>query len=190
MAKTINIHAIIRRSAVNGPGERLVIFFQGCSRGCAGCFNPETHPFEEKKLYTPGELLERFLTPGIEGVTVSGGEPFMQPDGLFELLERSRSRGLSTVVYTGFTIEELKEDPLRSACLLLIDVLIDGAYIEGEKETTLLARGSANQRVHLLSKRYRLEDMYMPGRVEISIGSDGVITETGFSRVTPRAANE
>lgn len=190
MAKTVNIHAVIRSSAVNGPGDRLVVFFQGCSRGCAGCFNPLTHPFEERDLHTAGELLERFLTPGIEGITVSGGEPFMQPEGLFELLELSRSRGLSVVVYTGFTIEEIKGDPARAACLPLIDVLIDGAYIEGEKETTLLARGSVNQRVHLLSGRYGLEDMYMPGRVEISIGPDGAVTETGFSMVTPRAANE
>lgn len=190
MKKQINIHAVIPLSAVNGPGARLVIFFQGCRRGCAGCFNPETHSFEEKGLYSAREVFERFLKPGAEGITVSGGEPFMQPEGLLDLLREAGERGLSTVVYTGFTVEELQGDEVRKACLPLIDVLIDGPYEEASKETTLLARGSTNQRIHLLTGRYGADEFYMPGRVEIMISKDGVITETGFGKVTPKAANE
>lgn len=190
MERRINIHAALPLSSVNGPGVRLVVFFQGCSRGCAGCFNPGTHSFEKRDLYTAEELLGKFLRPEAEGVTVSGGEPFAQPEGLFELIEGAGKRGLSTVVYTGFTIEELEKDSRRSACLSLIDVLIDGAYEQGRKETTLLARGSSNQRIHLLTGRYRTEDFLMPGRVEILISKDGVIRETGFGKVAPKAANE
>lgn len=189
MKKTINIHAVLPLSAVNGPGKRLVVFFQGCRRGCAGCFNPDTHSFGERGLYQAGEVFERFLTSGVEGMTVSGGEPFEQPEGLIELLGEAAARGLSRVVYTGFTIEEIREDGVMAACLSLIDVLIDSPYEKGKKETTLLARGSSNQRIHLLTGRYQAEDFVMPGRVEILIGRDGVIRETGFGSVAPKAAN-
>lgn len=190
MKNDINIHAVIPLSTVNGPGKRLVVFFQGCSRGCKGCFNPDTHSFEKKDLCSAREVFDRFLKPGTEGVTVSGGEPFMQPGGLSDLLREARSRGLSTVVYTGFTIEELRGDEARKECLLLIDVLIDGPYEETRKETTLLARGSTNQMIHLLTGRYRADELLMPGRVEVLISSGGVITETGFGRIAPKAANE
>ena len=189
MKKPINIHAVLPLSVVNGPGKRLVVFFQGCRRGCAGCFNPDTHSLEEKELYQAGEVFRRFLRPGTEGMTVSGGEPFMQPEGLFDILREARARGLSTVVYTGFTIEEIREDEAMAASLPLIDILIDGPYEKEKKETTLLARGSSNQRIHLLTGRYQTGDLLMPGRVEILIGKDGVIRETGFGGIAPKAAN-
>lgn len=184
MKNDINIHAVIPLSSVNGPGKRLVVFFQGCLRGCKGCFNPDTHSFDEKDLCSAREVFERFLKPGTEGMTVSGGEPFMQPEGLSDLLKEARRRGLSTVVYTGFTIEELRGDQARKGCLPLIDILIDGPYEEESKETTLLARGSTNQRIHLLTGRYKADDFLMPGRVEVLISKDGVVTETGFGMVT------
>lgn len=183
MAELINIHAVIPGSRVNGPGKRMVVFFQGCSRGCVGCFNPDTHTFEERSLYTASGIFESFAPSGIEGLTVSGGEPFMQVSGLLELLQESSKRGLSSMVYTGFTIEELLNRAEAKRCLEYIDVLIDGPYREEMAEHTLLARGSTNQRLHFLTERYALSDLYMPGKVEVTIGKDGVITETGFSRL-------
>jgi len=190
MQNEMNIHAVIPVSAVNGPGKRLVVFFQGCARGCSGCFNPDTHSFETRLRYSAKEVFQRYYKPDVEGLTVSGGEPFMQTEGLLALLAEARSIGLSTLVYTGFTIEELRGDAARRACLPLIDVLIDGAYEQARKETTLLARGSTNQTIHLLSGRYRAEDLLMPGRVEILISAGGVIRETGFGSVRPKAVNE
>lgn len=181
MKESLNIHAVIPRSAVNGPGTRLVVFFQGCSRHCPGCFNPDTHPFEQRQLREPEELLKSCLTTGVEGLTVSGGEPFAQPSGLRRLLELARAAGLSTLVYTGYTIEEIREDPTIAACLPFIDVLIDGPFVMEMAERTLLARGSENQRIHLLTSRYSVGDLYMPGRVEVIIGDDGTVRKTGFS---------
>lgn len=178
----LNLHAVLPRSRVNGPGTRLVVFFQGCTRGCAGCFNPETHPVEPKLIYGVSDLLDRFLDGAAGGLTVSGGEPFLQPIGLFELLRAARMRGLSTVVYTGFTSEEIKAGPYVR-CLEYTDVLIDGGYDETRKEPTLLARGSTNQRFHFLSGRYGISDFYMPARSEVVIGKDGAVTGTGFSRI-------
>lgn len=186
MADLLNIHAVLKRSLVNGPGKRLVVFFQGCDRGCPGCFNPDTHSKEARVMYCPEALLEAYLTDPVEGLTVSGGEPFMQSAGLGRLLFLAHARGLSTLVYTGYVIEELRADPDRARALEYIDVLIDGPFIEEMREPTLLARGSTNQRVHLLSGRYKACDLLMPGRSEITISPGGIVTETGFSRTTPR----
>ncbi|MDP2688869.1 MAG: 4Fe-4S single cluster domain-containing protein [Deltaproteobacteria bacterium] len=180
-AGTLNIHAIIPDSMVNGPGRRMVVFFQGCGRGCPGCFNPETHPFGPRELLTVEEILGRLPTGPVEGITVSGGEPFMQPEGLYRLLEAAGRRGLTTVVYTGFRLAELKG---RAAeCLEHMDVLIDGGYEEAKAEPTLLARGSSNQEFRFLTPRYSIGDFIMPGKVEVTIGPGGVITETGFSQL-------
>ncbi|MEK6760041.1 MAG: 4Fe-4S single cluster domain-containing protein [Deltaproteobacteria bacterium] len=192
MGNLLNIHGVLKRSMVNGPGTRLVVFFQGCDRGCPGCFNPDTHSKEARTLYSAEDLIEAYLMGSagqagqVEGLTVSGGEPFMQSAGLGRLLFLARTRGLSTLVYTGYLREELRADPDMARPLEYIDVLIDGPFIEGLREPTLLARGSTNQRVHLLTGRYKAGDLLMPGRSEITISPGGIVTETGFSRTTPR----
>ena len=179
----INIHAVLPSSQVNGPGRRMVIFFQGCRRQCTGCFNPDTHSLEKRKIYSAEQIFNRYLTRELEGITVSGGEPFLQPYGLLELLRLSRSFGLTSVVYTGYTCEELRQSNENCECLKYIDVLIDGDYLEEKKEATLLARGSTNQKFHFMSNCYSQADFYMPGKIEVIIGSDGTIKETGFSRI-------
>lgn len=182
--RLINIHSVIPASKINGPGSRMAVFFQGCRRNCPGCFNPGTHPFDTANFFTPEEIFEKYHTGNIEGLTVSGGEPFLQGKGLRNLLRLARETyGLSTVVYTGFTYSELKTGAAAKACFEFIDVLIDGRYDESAKETSLLARGSVNQEFHFLSKKYKKEDFYMPGKVEVIIGKDGCITATGFGKV-------
>lgn len=181
--KGINLHAVIPCSRVNGPGNRLVVFFQGCGRGCPGCFNPQTHPAQGRLIKTPQEIFDDYLKKDIEGITVSGGEPFEQADGLIELLRIARMRyGLTTVVYTGFTIEELQKNPQRHEALKYINVLIDGPFDETKKEPTLLARGSTNQRFIFLDDTYTIEAFYMPAKAELTISSEGVVTGTGFGR--------
>ncbi|HAG52015.1 MAG TPA: anaerobic ribonucleoside-triphosphate reductase activating protein [Deltaproteobacteria bacterium] len=179
----INIHSIIPLSKINGPGKRMVIFFQGCNKRCHGCFNPATHSFDTVTLHSPEDILKKSLLNDIEGITVSGGEPFLQHNGLFELLKMAKNKyNLTTVVYTGFTYEELKENAYYFQCLDFIDVLVDGRYDETKKEPTLLARGSTNQRFYFISNRYTEKDFYMPGKTEIIIGKNGVIKATGFGK--------
>ncbi len=180
----INIHSIIPSSGVNGPGSRMVVFFQGCSRNCPDCFNPDTHPFKDARLYLPEEIFKEHLQKDIEGITVSGGEPFHQAAGLFYLLKTAKEvYGLTTVVYTGFEYDKLTAVPQCRPCIEYIDVLIDGRFEKSKKEPTLLARGSTNQRFYFLTNRYKEGDFYMTAKAEIIIGRDGTITETGFSRV-------
>ncbi|MBI5237810.1 MAG: radical SAM protein [Deltaproteobacteria bacterium] len=186
----LNLHAVIKSSGVNGPGRRLVVFFQGCRRRCEGCFNPETHPFEPRLLMTADELFRDFFVSGIEGITVSGGEPFLQCKGLLELLISSRlEHGLSTVVYTGFTYEEILDSPEMSLRLGYIDALVDGQYDPRMPEDTLLARGSTNQRFILLTGRYTAEDFYLPAKAELVISSDGTVAASGFASVVLRQAS-
>ncbi len=185
MAPLLNIHSIIPSSTVNGPGERMVVFFQGCKKGCPGCFNPATHSQAEKELLTWQDIFKNISLAGIEGITVSGGEPFLQPDGLALLLKMSKELyNLSTLVYTGFDYEELRAREEMNTILSFIDVLVDGGYEASRKETTTLARGSTNQSFHFLTDRYDMDDFIMPGKVEIIIGADGRITGTGFDQIT------
>ncbi len=180
----INLHSVIPSSRVNGPGNRMVIFFQGCDNNCPGCFNPTLRSFDIRNQYLPEEIFIKHLTDGIDGITVSGGEPFLQPKGLLELLKTAvRAYGLSIVVYSGFTLKELMNIPECAVCLNFIDVLVDGRYSISKNEPTLLARGSTNQRFCFLSDRYEKADFYMPGKVEVIIDKDGTVTQTGFSRL-------
>lgn len=184
MSSLINIHSVIPSSRVNGPGIRMVIFFQGCNQDCHGCFNPDTHSFDKINLYTPEDIFKKHLRKGIEGITVSGGEPFLQAKGLYLLLQTARyTYNLTTVVYTGIEYNNLKKDSDCKSCLEFIDVLIDGRYEESKKENTLLARGSTNQRFYFLTSRYMQKDFYMPAKAEIFIGRDGIVRETGFRRI-------
>lgn len=180
----INVHSIIPSSRINGPGKRIVVFFQGCARRCPGCFNPATHPFRKVYHCSPDMLFKDFLRPGTEGITVSGGDPFYQKRGLLYLLKIAKEDyGLSTVVYTGFNYKELRRSSLCQSIFEFVDVLVDGRYEDSMRETTLLARGSTNQRFHFFNDRYREEDFCMPARAEIIVGRGGTVTTTGFSKV-------
>ncbi|GAA4840321.1 4Fe-4S single cluster domain-containing protein [Paenibacillus vulneris] len=173
----LNIHGIHRYSYVNGPGKRCVIHFQGCTLDCPGCFNPDSHPLDGGTRMTLETVLE-CIPQDIEGVTISGGEPFLQQEGLLELVKYIRSRHLSVVLFTGFTMKELRQMPLATDILQHVDVLIDGRFDESVPSSELTA-GSYNQTIHLLSERYILED-FKARQVEITLNSDGTIQMTGF----------
>lgn len=178
----INLHYFLPKSLVNGPGLRAVVWVQGCPRRCPGCFNPEAQPFVTRELVTVDQLFERIISlKGIDGVTFSGGEPFSQSAPLAELSKRLRERGLTIVCYTGFTLSELKraQNPDWENFLAQIDLLIDGPYIESLRVNEPY-RGSANQKFHFLSGRIRPEEVEKGPLLEIFLGSDGQIIETGF----------
>lgn len=182
ISSEVNVHATVASSAINGPGNRLVVFFQGCEMNCPGCFNTDLHAFEEKNLLTPEDIL-KCRKKDCEGITVSGGEPFLQPLALLELTKAAKVLGLTTVVYTGYNYDEIKAENEPREILEYIDVLIDGVFMANSLEPTLLARGSTNQRFLFLTDRYSLKDFLMPGKVEITIDADGTVTKTGFSRM-------
>ena len=140
----------VRESIVDGPGIRYVVFTQGCPHACPGCHNPRTWPPDGGEEKGIDELIEEVARDGLlRGVTLSGGEPFLQAAPLAVLARAVRSMGLDVWVYTGYTWEEIKraDKPQWNALLECTDVLVDGRFLEGEKSYGLRFRGSANQRL-------------------------------------------
>lgn len=153
----LNVAATERRSVVNGPGVRFVLWVQGCPFRCEGCYNETFLPFVERNQRSVESLADEILgVPGIEGLTLSGGEPMAQPAPLAALARQVRASGLSVFCYTGFTLEALqaRRAPAVAALLAEIDILVDGRF-EQDRRARLPWRGSANQRVHFLTPRYR-----------------------------------
>lgn len=177
----VNLHAVEPRSRANGPGSRFVMWFQGCSLGCPGCFNPGTHAPAPRDRRAVDVLVDEILAQGsaIEGITLSGGEPFEQPDAALALVSAVRARSeLSILVFSGYTIEEIRAMPQGPAILAQIDVLVDGRY-QARQRLGRGLRGSANQRVHLLSERYGAADVEATPEAEIRIDAQGRVVLTG-----------
>lgn len=148
----INEHDI-----ANGTGVRVSLFVSGCRHHCPGCFNECAWDFKYGEYYTwktKYHIIDLLKRDYIEGLTILGGEPF-EPENLFEvfsLVQKVRGKfqmDKSIWIYSGFTYEELmkREDFFTKSILNLTDVLVDGRYIEAERDITLKFRGSRNQRI-------------------------------------------
>ena len=148
----LRVAGIVKQSIVDGPGLRLVVFAQGCPHGCHGCHNPGALPFDGGSLCTAREILEEMQkNPLLQGVTLSGGEPFCQAEAFLPLALGVKERGKNLWIYSGYSWEELhdlaKTDPHILPLLAAADVLVDGRYLHDQRDLTLPFRGSANQRV-------------------------------------------
>lgn len=185
MSQQLRVHATLRRSRANGPGARFVVWVQGCTLACPGCFNPATHAPDGPSQLADVEALADDIAAeaaagAIDGVTVSGGEPFEQAEGLLALCGalRSRAPGLSILVFSGFTRAEIERRPHGPEVLAAIDVLVDGRYVERRRLASGL-RGSANQQVHLLTSRHARAEVDATPVAEVVIGPDGEVQVTG-----------
>ena len=156
----LNVSSTMNRSRANGPGVRAVIWVQGCTIGCRGCYSASTHLHEASSLHPPSEIADWLQSiPDIEGVTFSGGEPFEQAAAVLETINSIRENmgsDFSVFVYTGYAIEFLRKSNDRSVHDLLnaIDILSAGPFDYKLRDETLLWRGSSNQSLHFLSNRY------------------------------------
>lgn len=151
--ETLNIAGVVEESIVDGPGLRFVIFVQGCPHNCPGCHNPNTHPFGTGTDISVDELYERIrCNTLIRGVTFSGGEPFCQAKALANLGKRLRAAGYNIFIYSGYTLEKLLEmadlDKDVSDLLSVGNYLVDGPFVEQERDMTLKFRGSKNQVIY------------------------------------------
>jgi anaerobic ribonucleoside-triphosphate reductase activating protein len=174
---SLRVHAVEPRSRANGPGARFVVWFQGCTLGCAGCFNPATHVAAGPET-SIDDVVAQMRAAGADGLSLSGGEPLQQAAAAVALLEAARGLGMSTLAFSGYTIEEIRDLPDGEAVLARLDVLIDGRYAAGDRLATGL-RGSANQRIHLLTSRYTLAEVEATPVGEIRIAPDGEVVLTG-----------
>jgi len=146
----LRVAGIVKESVVDGPGFRYVIFSQGCERRCKGCHNPDTHAMDGGYVVETESIIEDIRQSRyIDGVTFSGGEPFLQAEAFIDIAEKLGEDNINIICYTGFTYEELTESKYESRIRLLglIDTLIDGPYVEELKDLGLPYRGSGNQRI-------------------------------------------
>lgn len=171
-----------------GPGRRAIVWVQGCPRRCPGCASPAMLRFDvDREWIEPRALAERILDlRPLEGVTFSGGEPFSVAPGLAATAAILKRRAnLSVVTYTGYRYADLvrQAKPGSRALLAVTDLLIDGPYVP-ELACDLLWRGSANQRLHFLSDRYRpLASRIVGARggpLELIVNTDRTITIVGI----------
>jgi anaerobic ribonucleoside-triphosphate reductase activating protein len=177
------VHATEARSRANGPGARFVVWMQGCSLGCPGCFNPGTHSVAGGREIPVDELLESLAAARVDGLTISGGEPIEQPLATLALLRGARALGLSTLVFSGFTIDEIRDR--APEVLDHLDVLIDGRYVARERLGAGL-RGSSNQRIHVLTARHTVKEVEATPVAEVRIDPHGGVVLTGVAPVPLR----
>lgn len=197
----LRVHATLARSRANGPGLRFVVWTQGCSLGCVGCFNPETHPGHADpghagpdQLRTgtaaPGpragrvpvsRLVADVLAAGVEGVTLTGGEPLEQPGAVAAFcraLRRADAR-LGIVVLSGFARAEIERDAARRAAVAEADTVVAGRYNARLHLGSGLC-GSANKEYWALTSRYTPADFADLPVSELVVGHDGSLTVTGM----------
>ncbi len=149
---TVRVFGTAQDSIVDGPGLRYALFVQGCSHHCEGCHNAKSWPVEGGTEMTLGEVLAQIHGNGlVRSVTLSGGEPFEQPEPLAVLAAQLKGEGYNLWSYSGYTFEQLQEmavaRPAVRELLAQLDVLVDGPFRKDQKSLGLLYRGSANQRL-------------------------------------------
>lgn len=149
---SLHVFRVYHGSVVEGPGRRSVAQLSGCPILCRGCNVPQTHRLDAGILLSIGEVVRLVLDPTGEprdGVTVLGGEPFMQPEGLAALLRELKSRNQHITLYSGYTIEELRARTEASVheALSLSDILIEGRFVASQSQGAGEWRGSTNQRI-------------------------------------------
>lgn len=180
----INCAGFLERSRVNGPGERAVLWVQGCFLHCPGCFNRSLWSFKKNHLVRASDIADTVLSlPGIDGITFSGGEPFCQALPLAEVGELVQKEGLTVVTFSGFPSDTLISTKKRSwkELLKVTDLLVAGPYIR-ECTSGISLCGSTNQEQIFLSERIPMKTFpdCIGRTVEYTISSQGEITTTGF----------
>lgn len=135
-----------------GPGKRLLLFTQGCSLHCKGCVNKHLWQFGVGANITVEEVLE--LCQDVEGITLHGGEPLDQSEGVLEIVKALKSAGKTVILFTGYQYKELSKS-LQKRVWSLSDLVVSGRYIEEKRNIYLQFRGSTNQRVYRHQGKYK-----------------------------------
>lgn len=148
----MRIAGMVEESIVDGPGFRMAVFAQGCLQKCPGCHNPETHdPNGGREADTDDMIAVMRQNPLLDGITLSGGDPFLQPEPCLQLARAAHELGLNVWAYSGQTLDQLlalrAERPFLRELLAEIDVLVDGPFLIERRTLDMRFRGSDNQRV-------------------------------------------
>lgn len=188
LASVISVHDFVEKSRANGPGIRAVLWVQGCSFCCLGCWNPDSLVVDRRNLTPVAELVERIAAiDGIDGITFSGGEPFghaAQLAELAQLLRQRRGENFTVVSYSGHTLRGIQRFAAAGSAgfaefLGEIDLLVDGRYHMQRRSIGLPLRGSSNQQLHFLTQRIKPEEVGA-AIAEFTLGDTGEVTQTGY----------
>lgn len=152
----ISILSIVHDTMVDGPGFRTSIYCAGCPNACPGCHNPQSWDIRHGTMTSTEELMEEIMSDPFANVTFSGGDPMFQAEGFAELARAIREQSDKTIwCFTGYKFENLLKNPKQLKLLKLIDVLVDGPFVQSLRDEDLFFRGSSNQR--LINVRKSLE---------------------------------
>jgi anaerobic ribonucleoside-triphosphate reductase activating protein len=181
-AAPLRLHHFEPVSQVNGPGKRCVIWVQGCSLACPGCFNPETHSIQVGQALPLDQLLKLVLqhSSNVEGITISGGEPLQQAASLSVFLDLIKAQtSLSVVLFSGFSWPEIQRLPEAPGILKNVDILLAGRY-QSQNRVARSLLGSANKTIHFLTSRYSQADLQHIPESEVILAPDGSISISGI----------
>lgn len=164
--RKLSILEIIEDTTVDGPGFRTSVYAAGCPNACPGCHNPQSWDIANGRLMTTEEILDIILTDPFADVTFTGGDPMFQPMEFAELAKAIREHCDKNIwCYTGFLFENILRNDAQRALLELVDVLVDGPFVQSLRDESLLFRGSSNQR--LIDVKRSMEE----GRVVLYVPS-------------------
>lgn len=185
----IRVASVIARTEAEGPGARYAVWVQGCAIRCPGCCNPELFGREGGHDRDPRELAAEAVAAGVEGVSILGGEPTEQAEGLAEFARAARAGGLSVMLYSGRTLGDLRASGGAAVAALLAatDLLVDGPFVASLRGGARRWVGSSNQTLHFLSDFYRPDDprFAAPDTVEIRL-SGGELVVNGYPALGAR----
>lgn len=181
----LSVAQIVPATEAEGPGLRFALWFQGCPLRCPGCCNPEMLSFVGGTLRSVQSVLDEIdqsRARGIEGITLLGGEPLAHAAGAAVLAREVQARGLSVMVFSGFTLEEARQmtNPAVGDLLAQTDILVDGPYLRERPDNERRWIGSTNQRIHFLSERYSFDDRWRKSNTLEIRFKDGELTVNGF----------
>jgi anaerobic ribonucleoside-triphosphate reductase activating protein len=183
----LQVAQVVPATEAEGPGKRFALWLQGCPLRCPGCCNPEMLPFGGGASVPLAAMIERIRRAAdehhIEGLTLLGGEPVAHAASVAPLAREVQRLGLSVMVFSGYTLVEIRRMNDRHADNLLAhtDILVDGPFERDLPETERRWIGSANQQVHFLTDRYRADDprWRLPNTLEIRLAG-GELQVNGF----------
>lgn len=162
-----------------GPGERLLIYLKGCSIHCEGCINPHLWSFEGGEKKETNEIVNLVFEKNLDGVTLHGGEPLDQANGLLDIVRELKRNDKTVILFTGYTKKELNRTQIK--IWNLADIVIAGRFKFEKRNIYLQFRGSTNQRVYFHKgkyKTYKLNDGF--SSIILTTNEDGTTDINGF----------
>ena len=188
----LRIAKVIPRTTVEGPFERCAIWVSGCTLACPGCCNPELFEASAGTLHDRNALLavlDRAVNDGVEGITVLGGEPLQQLAGVAALATDASSRGLGTIVFTGYTLAQAQQRPGFQDLWSALDTLVDGPFDVRQPDRRRRFIGSENQGLRHRTRRYTEPGLWRGRRqIEVRVDPSGQVEVHGMPRSVSRFA--